>query len=198
MHWLSILLFGFSANVDNFTVGVAYGIRKIKIGIVQNLLIAAITAAGTYLSMSVGVAVSKVFSAKESNVIGSIILILIGIWILKDCFLGKKPNASWKDSAKLLDNPERVDKDRSGDISIHESLALAAALSVNNLGLGLGASITGLNVYATVACVFVFSFMMIVFGCMVGNGWLSKLAGKYAVPLSGGIILLIGIYELFI
>jgi putative sporulation protein YtaF len=134
VHLISILLFAFSANIDNFTVGIAYGIKKIKIGLLSNLLIALITAIGTFVSMAVGLAVSKILTASIANVVGSVILILIGIWIIKDFFLKKetpeikeqkKPNLT--NCGQILREPEKADSDHSGIIDLKESLILAFA-----------------------------------------------------------------------
>ncbi|ORX22526.1 sporulation membrane protein YtaF, partial [Thermoanaerobacterium sp. PSU-2] len=54
MHVISSLLFSISANIDNFTVAIAYGIKKIRIGILSNLLIALVSGIGTFLSMFIG------------------------------------------------------------------------------------------------------------------------------------------------
>lgn len=205
MHLISILLFAFSANIDNLVVGIAYGIKKIKIGILSNLLIALVSAAGTFVSMAVGLAISKVFTASIANTIGSVILIIIGIWITRDFFLKKgepkkqeQRKQSLKNCRQILREPEKADSDHSGTIDIKESLILAFALTINNFGLGLGASITGLNIYATVICTFFFSVIFIVLCCLVGKSYLSAFFRKYAPLASGLIILLLGIYELFV
>mgnify|MGYP000876367951 CR=1 FL=1 len=205
MHLLSTLLFAFSANIDNFTIGIAYGIKKIKICWLNNLLIACVTSAGTFISMAAGLAVSQFLTASAANAIGSIILILIGSWIIKDFFLKKekpqKPTGKASGIRKydqILNDPETADNDHSGTIDSRESLVLALALTVNNFGLGLGASITGLNIYATVISTFFFSLISIALGCLVGKSCISKFSGKFAPLISGLIILLLGVYELLI
>jgi hypothetical protein len=42
MEWLFILGFALSSSIDNFGVGISYGVRKIRIRWLSNLLIAAI------------------------------------------------------------------------------------------------------------------------------------------------------------
>lgn len=203
MHLLSALLFAFSANIDNFTVGIAYGIRQIRIKAASNLLIALITSAGTFISMAMGLAISKILPPSIANAIGSFILILIGIWIMKDFF---RKNGSRKTQAEdepndqsymqILKHPEKADRNRSGTLDMKESLILALALTINNFGLGIGASITGLNIYITVIFTFLFSLISIVLGCIIGRSWLSQCLGKFAPLVSGLIIVFLGIYEL--
>ena len=192
MHILSSLLFAFSANIDNFVVGLSYGIKKIKIGLVSNLLIALISMTGTILSMLAGKVILRFVPENMSNSIGSIMLILIGSWTIV------KPLLENKHPEDILENPEKADKDNSSSIDGKESIALACALTINNVGLGIGASITGLNVAITSLMTFIFSLCMIMMGYTFGSHYLSKAFGRRAAVVSGLIIIILGIYEMFI
>ncbi|MDT8715988.1 sporulation membrane protein YtaF [Clostridium sp. 19966] len=199
MHILSIILFALTSNIDNFTVGIAYGIKKIKVGTISNLLIAFITALGTFISMSLGLVINNFISNDVSNILGSLILIFIGLWFVKDFFTNKSLNTSNNNQfITLLSDPEKADMDNSGYIDIKESLTLAFSLAINNLGLGIGASITGLNAVAASISAFVFSILTISLGSLIGNSYLSRLFGKYASLISGLVIIILGIYEIII
>ncbi len=189
MNILSSLLYAISANTDNFVVGLSYGIKKIKVGHVSNLLISFITMIGTILSMLLSKGIVKLLPINGSNVVGSTILILIGVWTIV------KPLIKGVDSDCILDNPEKADKDNSSTIDVKESIILALALSINNVGLGIGASITGLNILLTSILTFVLSFLMITFGCYLGSYYFSKLFSKRATIVSGVIIITLGIFE---
>jgi len=202
MNLLPVFLFAISANIDNFTVGIAYGIKKIQIGLISNLLIAFISAVGTFLSMRIGLTLSEFMSVSFANKIGSFVLILIGIWAVMGCFVNRlekreKRRASHSNCKRLLDEPELCDKDGSKTIDVKESAALALALTLNNLGLGIGASIAGLSIYITVLFTFIFSILTIVLGYSLGKTYLSKLLGKYAPLISGIVIVVLGVYEYF-
>jgi putative sporulation protein YtaF len=69
-----------SANIDNLAVGVAYGVKKLRITFFANLLIAIISATGTLTSMLAGAAIGKFLSADVANALGSGALIAIGAW----------------------------------------------------------------------------------------------------------------------
>lgn len=203
MDLLSVFLFAISANIDNFTVGIAYGIKKIQVRFASNLLIAFISAAGTFLSMSAGLTLSKFMSVSFANSIGSFALVLIGIWSVKDWFVNhlkkqEKRCVSRSHCNRLLEEPELVDKDGSKTLDAKESAALAFALTINNLGLGIGASITGLSVYITVLFTFVFSILSILSGSGLGKTYLSKLLGDFAPLISGILIIALGAYEYFL
>lgn len=192
MHILSSFLFAISANTDNFVVGLSYGIKKIKIGPVSNFLIALISLVGTIISMLIGKVIFRFIPGNASNLLGSIILLLIGSWTII------KPLLKNTNSENILDNPERVDIDNSASIDVKESIALALALTINNFGLGIGASITGLNIVITSLLTFTFSIFMIIAGYSLGANYLSKVFTKRATVVCGLIIIILGIYEIVV
>lgn len=191
LHILSSFLFAISANVDNFAVGLSYGIKKIKIGYLSNFLIALISSIGTIIAMIVGKAIFTFLPEVISNYVGSAILILIGLWTISKSLLKNK----YIDN--ILENPERADIDKSSTIDVRESIVLALALTINNIGLSIGASITGLNILITSLLTFVFSIFMIVIGYLLGERYLSRVFSKKATVISGIIIVILGIYETF-
>ncbi|MDF5727559.1 MAG: hypothetical protein PUP92_05850 [Rhizonema sp. PD38] len=83
-HLLSSFFLAISSNVDNVAVGVAYGVKKIKIGILSNLVIAVISASGTSFSMSIGEIISKFLPAHVARLLGSGVLLAIGVWGIWD------------------------------------------------------------------------------------------------------------------
>ncbi|HEX3039340.1 MAG TPA: manganese efflux pump, partial [Caproiciproducens sp.] len=137
MHFLSPALFVISANIDSFAVGVAYGIKKIKIGILSSVLISVISAAGTFFSMTFGLVIRKCMPVYLSNAFGSIILIAIGVWVIAEDYLKKRITKTQNTYQKkerneyldLLEHPENADADRSGTIDVKECITLAFALT---------------------------------------------------------------------
>lgn len=202
VHILSFLLFATSVNLDNLLVGIAYGVKGIRIHFFSNLLIAVITTVGTVVSMLVGAVLIQFLSTGLSTLLGSMILIALGVWMMKDFFWKgkvKREEDNVKASANdILRDPEKADADCSGCIEGREAILLALALSLNNFGLGLGASIAGLNIVVTAVSSFVFSLLSLGLGVKLGRRYLSKFAGKYAALFSGLLIILLGIYELLV
>ncbi|MPQ44104.1 sporulation membrane protein YtaF [Clostridium tarantellae] len=191
MKIISILLFAIASNLDNFAVAVSYGMKKIKIEIVSNLIISFISALGTFLSMYLGMIILKFINNKITNILGATILILIGIYFIADYFYKR-------DKETLVKYPEKADKDNSKVIDTKEAILLGIGLNINNLGTGIGACITGLNIYLTTFIVFISSFVFIVLGYILGNKLLSNLFGKISTLISGILIIILGLYELFI
>lgn len=206
---LSALLFSVCANIDNLTVGTAYGIKKVKITFFSNLVIAAVSCIGTFFSMSFGKLICYFVPQIISNILGSLILILLGVWcIISPLFNRNKPsNINTKNDnindqhsivnyEEIFKNPERVDSDNSGNIDVKESFTLALALTINNLALGIGISITGLNIPLCIVLTFTVSILFIFVGQFLGKNCLSNFLGRYANLVSGIIIIALGIYNI--
>ncbi|KAM3095249.1 hypothetical protein ACKFKF_25355 [Phormidesmis sp. 146-12] len=237
-HLLSSFLLSTSSNVDNFAVAVAYGVKKLKIGIFSNLLIAVVSALGTILSLSVGNVISRYLPGPVANVLGSSVLIVIGIIGIWDTLEREKKKAREKNRARkmtrslvaagihssdysetygdaavmqsdttllddiayegFLEDPAKADLDRSGHIDVKESIAIAFGLTINNLGSGVGAGISGLNIAITTILTFGCSILAIVVGYFLGDRLTAKMTGISAGVLSGLLMVILGVYEYFI
>ena len=192
MNILSSFLFAISANIDNFVVGLSYGISGIKIGFLSSFIISLISFIGTIISMFLSKAIINHMPESLSNLLGSIMLIFIGIWTIV------KPLLKNKESNSILENPDKADKDKSSHIDPKESISLAFALTINNIGLGVGASITGLSIILTSLLTFAFSLFMIKGGYILGSRYLSKVFTTRATLISGFLIIALGIFEIFV
>lgn len=201
MHLLSAFLLALSSNVDNFSVAIAYGIKKLKITSISNIVIAFISCSGTFFSMEMGEAVTKIIPGIITYYLGSIILFAIGLWniiepYVKNYYKHKNEGMDKIFYNYLISNPDEVDVDKSGNIDIKESLLLGISLTINNIGSGFGAGIAGLNIAITSLLTFTFSILTILLGYYLGEKVLSGLCEKWAQIISGMIIIFIGIYEL--
>lgn len=188
-------MFAFSSNLDAFVVGVSYGIKKIHIGFLSNLCVALIATVGTVLSMVIGISLRDVFPDFLEKLIGSGVIILIGCYCLLK-FLVKKLHL-FKSVPGAEEHPERYDWDHSRHIDLKEAVVLGLALTINNTGIGIGASITGLPIPLSTLCTFLLSSLFLYTGNKLGRGWLSRVAGAYAEPVAGLIMILLGIWQLF-
>jgi putative sporulation protein YtaF len=98
---------------------------------------------------------------------------------------------------EFLKHPEVADKNNSHNIEFKESIILGIALSINNVGLGIGVSIIGLNPYLSSILSIIFSLIFIQAGFYIGDSFLSSLFKRYATLISGIIIVFLGFYTLF-
>lgn len=203
MDFISVFLFAVSTSTDNFIIGLSYGILKIKINIMSNLNIAFISCIGTFISMLIGKTFVNYIPSIYSNYLGSVLLILLGLYMLigslkkkslASCDKGKKNNYY----ENFIEHPEIIDSNNSKNIEFKESILLGIILCINNFGLGIGASITGLNIYLTSFCSMIFSIVFIKLGFYIGNKSLPKNLSNCCEIVSSLIIIILGIYELII
>jgi putative sporulation protein YtaF len=102
MYLLSALLLAIAVNVDNFAVGIAYGIKKLQIGWLTNLFIGLISAVGTYLAISVGNEIKNYLSVNVANVLGSLILIAVGVWSIRKTLKRQRKTARMHQEMSFL------------------------------------------------------------------------------------------------
>lgn len=203
-HILSSLLLALSSNVDNLAVGVAYGVKKLKISFSANLLIAIVSATGTIVSMLFGAAIGKFLPNDIANSMGSVALIAIGCWGILGAIKTQRQIKSNKEIPSdefsyttYVDDPARIDVDYSRKIEFREAWVLAFALTMNNLASGIGAGISGLNIPLTATLTYAFSLLTVTWGYWLGDSLTFKITGIWLELLSGLLMIILGIYEYF-
>lgn len=187
LHLLSTLLFGMSSNTDNLVVGLSYGIKKMPIRWKENLIVALITFTGTVLSMILGKSALLFLPPAFAGILGSLIIIFIGVLGLTQFIIKVRKGPAEEGEAPELQT-----------LTIKEALLLGLALTLNNIGLGIGASITGLPVLSTALGSFLFSLLFLYIGNLVGRSKLSEVVGAFAEPLAALLMIGLGVYEIFI
>lgn len=207
MHIISIILLGVAANLDNLGIGLSYGIRKIKVPLSSNLIIAVISGIATVLSATGGHLITHLLPAKASNIFGGAIVVLVGLGVIisykracgKNSSVDKINYKTKVSNLKIIvQKPQKADLDYSGHISFEEAILLGSALAVNCLATGLGAGLTGLNVAGLAWSVTLFSLLTIITGVQIGKRFASLLFGDRAPLVAGVILIIIGLYEIFI
>lgn len=223
LHILSITLISISSNTDSFAVAIAYGIKRVRISIGANLLIAIVSSLGTFLSMSVGEMISGYLPKSTASMLGSGVLISIGIFGLWQAI-----HREWKrrqlkqarqqqsfsvssyfyqlQSLNTQDDklPDRSMQSSPKDIKImlkylrmKQAIPLAFSLTINNIGGGIGAGISGLNATLTTATTFALAILAIVSGSILGRKIARRMTESWASLLSSSLIIAIGLYEYF-
>ncbi len=199
MQLFSSLLFGVSASLDALLMGMTYGLRRIHIGLLQNLAISLITLAGTCLSVGCGSLLGPLLPASMGTWIGSGILIVYGFYYLLHSmpFLRKK----YRTDADAPTNTQPAESScrpqRPRPLSFPCSLTLGVALSANNMGIGLTASVAGLSLAPAAGMTLFFSIFFLFLGNHLGKNCLSRRIKAAADPVSGALLILLGIWELW-
>ncbi len=188
MYLFSALLFSLSANIDSLIIGASYGIRHIRLSIAKCLLIGLVTLGGTLAALLLGRQILAFFPSPLTQWIGNILLIALGIYYVVKALYSRK---------RTGETPSIQKQSKAQTLSVKECLLLGAALSVNNLGIGISASITGMALFPAAPVSFVISALFLYLGNTFGRCFGSRISDSYADLISGGILILLGIYGFF-
>ena len=173
------LCFALACNLDTLLLAAAYGSRGLSISLTHSLVLAVVTTLITGLSLALGDAVTAVLPPETAEVLGGLALVGIGCWFLLDYLRGRGEEAEEGPTAPGL----------GGWVS------LAAALAVNNAGVGVAAGAAGISTLAAVASNFLVTLIALPLGHRLGAGVAGRLLGRYALPLSGAMLAVLGLWE---
>jgi putative sporulation protein YtaF len=211
LHLLSILLLTVSSSLDNFGVGVSYGLRNICIPLALNLFIAFVNSGGTFFSMLFGKELSGFLQPRTAGSIGAFILLCIGSWIVAMEFRSRRTersvfqSSSEKTAARkktvlsniysYINDPFAAGILCSGLVTMKEGVILASALTLSNISTGLAAGMMGFSLSLTTAAAFTFNVLALSAGQKTGH-----YAGAYMIKwfsgMAAGLLLIfIGLYE---
>lgn len=192
MHIISALLFGISANIDTFVLGFSYGIKKQHIPLITNLILSFITFAGTLLSIALGRQLAAFLPAGAAALAGSLLLILLGCYYCSK-YLFLLLHSRQRDGNV---NAASLSLESKALLSRRETFALGIALTLNNAGMGIGASFAGIHFLLTSVTTFALSAVFLITGNRLGTRFAPAFLQRFADLLSGLIIIALGIYEL--
>ena len=193
MEWLFILGFALSSSIDNFGVGISYGVRKIRIRWLSNLLIAAICFLFSMVGIMFGRWISTVLPGLFPVIIAVVLLTLIGIRIIL-LVVSQRNNR--------IGELGSTDQENVRYIGWIESSVLGVALSANALTNGLGAGLLGLSPLAISLASAFGSFITVWLGVTVGkkaaNVQIGKFTlGQFGTLISGITILIVAFTQIF-
>ena len=186
------LLFGISASLDALLVGIGYGLRKVRIRLWQNLTISLVTLAGTCLSVGLGHRLAVLLPEAVGAYGGSLVLILLGLY-----YILKWVASFLRSSKPPMDYEEQEPAGPAPALRLSEVFALSLTLSLNNLSAGLSASLAGLALAPAAIATFVCSVLFLASGNRLGGCRAFQLAGCGAEPVSGILLIGLGIAWLF-
>lgn len=213
MEILPVILFALAVSVDGFGVGLAYGMRSIRISLLPLLVICVTSALAITISMYFGTLVASLFTPETAGRLGAFILILVGIWIIYEAWSKWKkvhePEKAETDSClmrfkipgigiviQILKEPQEADFDRSGNINNKEALFLGFALAMDALGAGFGAAVAGYQMLLVPIFVGTFKFILVSGGLWLGRRNFFSSLGITGSLLPGIILIMLGISQI--
>jgi len=221
MYLLSVFAFAVALSLDGLGVGLSYGSRKIRIPLFSLVVISLTSSAAISISMLSGHMVARYVSAEAAEIIGAVILISVGIWVLLQTWRNHKeePTETLTEVTtispegdkqllkirlkplglviQILKEPAEADLDKSGAISAHEAVLLGLALAMDALGAGFGAAMTGFKPLFTPVVVGVTKFMLVGLGCLIGRRYASNWLGDRAATIPGWVLIGLGLLRVF-
>ena len=189
MPWLAALLIGAVSNLDNLGAGVALGIRGRRVDTTANLIVAGITMAATAAAVTCGHLLSKLIPSAVTGWLGPLIIIAIGIATVRTPVQTPRPresaNAPWGRRCRPLGF--------DSVISQREAIVLGVALSMNNLGTGVGAGVSGIPALATTVSAGLLSLACVGGGSEFGRVFGRLVLGRHASLIAGMLLLAVGL-----
>lgn len=187
MDIIPIILFAVSTNIDNLILGASLGIKNIYLDLISNFIISGVTFIFTFLSMYFANFIFGFIDQKKGSFLGNVILIIIGIYYIIKYFSNRDGDFAYHSY-----------KEKSVKVSyldIKRSFLIAFTLSINNFGLGIGASISGLSLYTASIFSLIFGALFLNVANLLARNFVSNLLGKYGELISGIVITILGIYQ---
>lgn len=207
-----VCILSIAVSLDALGVGLAYGMKKIKIPMKYKWVMAAFSCLYTGIAVSIGNVIVKFLPPVITNMIGSLILAGMGIWLLLQGILKKTEDETeqvpecktvfeWMIRSlgitiQITRNPMSGDVDRSGCIDLKESLLIGAALSLDILGVGLGCAMIGLNIWLIPFTVAAAQLLFLSGGLYLGKV-LAKRRMRWLDFAPGVILIAIAVLRLF-
>lgn len=213
--WL--ILLAIAVSLDSFGVGVTYGMRKIRVPLTSLLIIMLCSGLVILASMTIGSLLSSFISPDIAEIIGSLILISIGLISLYNVLETKYDDQSkerkvkqyepkekeWKFEIKklglfitVLKKPQQADLDNSGIITANEALILGIALALDAFGAGLSAVMLGYSPIITATIVSLTSGIFVFFGIKAGFILSQRIQIQQMVFLPPCLLIFLGLIRL--
>ena len=173
-------LFGLASNLDTWVLALAWGLRGVRLRAGVQLVIAGVTTAVTWLALLLGSAAQRLL-APAAGVLGALMLVGMGLWTVLDWL---------RELGRTQDSPP------AGPGSALSCVPLAAALAVNNSGMGVAAGAAGLAPFPVALATLLFTLVALRAGLSMGQRAEGSWLGRYGAPLSGLLLVVLGGVEL--
>ncbi len=212
--FLTYLILAISSSIDSFGIGITYGIKNTEIATSSKIVLFFISLCVSTLSIGLGKFISNFLPEVFCNVIGFLILILMGLFIIFQSFKSSKNTFSNKIyqqkrihsffikslgiTIQIIKNPINSDLDSSKKIDAKEALYLGLALSLDSLCIGIGNAMLGMSSFIFPILTSSFQLIFLSFGFSFGR----KLNEVTNIPdniwsiISGVLLIFIGISKL--
>lgn len=189
LFYTGLILLIIGVSIDGFGVGITYGMRRIRVPFLALSIIMFCSGLIVFISMTIGNMLRSFITPDLAEMIGGIILLLIGLFCLYNVTRSKSEAASemdsndeaWDNFKTVMKQPVQADLDQSGSISANEALFLGFALAIDAFGAGLGAAMLGYSPVITAVSIAFMSGVFVLCGVRLGiflatKKWMQRFA----------------------
>lgn len=191
---LNSFILAVSSSIDSLGIGITYGIKNMKISLFSKIILFGISIIITYFALFLGNILNSFLSDFFTLLIGSGILIAMGIYIFFEALKKQRGNSN------IFNDPISSDFNHSKIIDPKEAFFLAIALSLDSFGIGIGGSIGNINLVFFPIFVSIFQLFFLCTGFWLGkninNLW--RLPKNIWSIISGILLISIGILKFFV
>jgi len=198
---VALLVFGVALSLDGFAAGLAYGLRRIQMPFLSLMIICLTSGIAISISLGLGFAAAQVMAPEAAQVIGGILLIFLGVWILNQALrrITRRPLCiripPFGMVIQVLFEPLDADMDQSGAICSREALILGIALALDAFAAGFAIALSGLHSIFVPLFVTVGLFLLINLGILLGQRTSDVLSEKVNL-LPGCLLIMLGMFRL--
>ncbi|WP_421617268.1 sporulation membrane protein YtaF [Brevibacillus sp. TJ4] len=194
--WLSLLLVSLAISMDSVSVGLTYGLRKMRMPFFSLVVVSACSFTVVYGVMLAGSSLTMWLTPELGQLIGAAVLIGMGLFTLWRLFVAKpsssegSPDVRTAEEAganpeqasavlsqfrvfgliiQILRDPSQADADRSGHIMGWEAVMLGLALSLDAFGAGISLTFLGYPPLLVSLCIAAMSSLLLRIGLALGS-----------------------------
>lgn len=178
---LQIIVISISLSIDALGIGIAYPLRGVKIGALAKTIIGLISCGVMFVSIIVGKQMTKYIPADVMMIIGTSILILMGVIYIRNSLFS--------------DEEASYDLDESKKIDLFEAVILGFALSADSLSAGIAVVAIGMQstLIPLVVGLTQVGFLTVGNLLIVKFSRIKKMNSKVCGVFSGALLILIAI-----
>lgn len=178
---LQIIVISISLSIDALGIGIAYPLRGVKVGALAKTIIGLISCGVMFVSILVGKEMTKYIPADVMMIIGTSILVLMGVIYIRNSLFS--------------DEEASYDLDESKKIDLFEAIILGFALSADSISAGI--AVVAIGMQSTLIPIVVgltqVGFLTVGNLLIVKFSRIRKMNSKVCGVFSGALLILIAI-----
>lgn len=178
---VQIVVIAISLSIDALGIGIAYPLRGVKLDALAKWVIGLISCLVMFLAILVGEQMTKVIPADVLMVIGTAILVLMGVIYIRNSLFS--------------DEEASYDLDKSKTIDLFEAVILGFALSADSISAGIAVVAIGMKSTWIPVIVGVTQVVFLTIGNILVNKFTKtkEVNSKVCGVFSGSLLILIAI-----